>query len=47
MQHEFHGTASAGRKGVAYDWQALLAAAEAADADLDRELASLTPLYAE
>jgi hypothetical protein len=43
MQHEFDGTANAGRKGIAYDWQSLLASAEAAGADLDRELASLTP----
>ena len=36
-----------GRKGVAYDWQSILAADEAASLDLDRELAALTPQYAE
>lgn len=34
-----------GRKGIAYDWQSLYAAAQAAD--LDAELASLAPEYAE
>ena len=47
MQHDDDGTSTAGRKGVAYDWESVLAAAEAADADLDRELASLTLHYAE
>lgn len=42
---QFDGTVNAGRKGVAYDWQSLLATAEAAC--LDRELASLAPEYAE
>jgi hypothetical protein len=48
MQHvttaQFTGTANAGRKGVAYDWQSLLATAEAAS--LDRELAALAPQFA-
>ena len=47
MQHEFDHTTNAGRKGVAYDWQSVLAAAELADCDVDRELAALTPHYAE
>jgi hypothetical protein len=34
-----------GRKGIAYDWQSLYAAAEAAT--LDQQLASLTPALAE
>ncbi len=34
-----------GRKGIAYDWQSLYAAAEAAT--LDSEFASLTPALAE
>ena len=44
---EFDGTTNEGRKGVAYDWRSLLASAEAGSLDLDRELASLTPQYAE
>ncbi len=40
-QHMFDGTVNAGRKGVAYDWQSLLASAEAAT--LDRELAQFAP----
>ena len=44
---QFDGTANAGRKGIAYDWQAIAAADEAASLDLDRELAALTPQYAE
>ncbi|MCB1000228.1 MAG: hypothetical protein R2713_08500 [Ilumatobacteraceae bacterium] len=36
-QHD--GTVNAGRKGIAYDWQSLLAAAEAAS--LEHELAGL------
>lgn len=36
MQH-FDGTVNAGRKGIAYDWQSLLAAAEIAG--LERQLA--------
>jgi hypothetical protein len=43
--NEFNGTINGGRKGIAYDWQALVAAAEAAH--LDCELAALTPEYAE
>lgn len=35
----------AGRKGVAYDWQSLLAADEAKH--LDHDLASLAPMMAE
>ncbi|MEY4230376.1 MAG: hypothetical protein RLZZ362_1225 [Actinomycetota bacterium] len=38
---QFDGTVNAGRKGMAYDWQSLLAAAEASQ--LDAELATLTP----
>jgi hypothetical protein len=38
---QFDGTVNAGRKGMAYDWQSLLAAAEASQ--LDTELATLTP----
>jgi hypothetical protein len=34
-----------GRKGIAYDWQSLYAAAEAAD--LDEKFAALTPALAE
>ena len=37
---QFDGTVNAGRKGIAYDWQTLLAAAEAAG--LETELASLS-----
>ena len=39
----FHN--EAGRKGIAYDWQSLLAADEAAT--LDHELATLAPMMAE
>ncbi|MEX0846482.1 MAG: hypothetical protein WD023_01790 [Ilumatobacteraceae bacterium] len=38
---QFDGTANAGRKGMAYDWQSLLAASEASQ--LDAELRTLTP----
>jgi hypothetical protein len=38
---QFDGTVNAGRKGVAYDWQSLLVAAEAAR--LDEGLAALVP----
>jgi hypothetical protein len=41
----FDGTTTSGRKGIAYDWQSLLAAAEATT--LDIELARMTPEYAE
>ena len=41
----FDGTTTSGRKGIAYDWQSLLASAEAAT--LDFEIATLTPEYAE
>ena len=44
---DFDGTVNAGRKGIAYDWQGILAADDAASMDLDRELAALTPQYAE
>jgi len=40
----FDGTATSGRKGIPYDWQSLLAAAEADTLEL--ELASITPEYA-
>lgn len=42
---QFDAPVNAGRKGIAYDWQALLAASEAAD--LDAELASLAPELAQ
>jgi hypothetical protein len=42
---QFDGTVNAGRKGVAYDWQSLLATAEAST--LDRELADLAPRFAQ
>jgi hypothetical protein len=41
----FDGTTTSGRKGIPYDWQSLLVAAEAAT--LDHELATMTPEYAE
>ena len=34
-----------GRKGIAYDWQSLYAAAQASE--LDRELSALAPALAE
>jgi hypothetical protein len=37
--NEFDGTANAGRKGIAYDWQSLYAAAQAAT--IDAELVSI------
>jgi hypothetical protein len=43
--NEFNGTITGGRKGLSYDWQSLVVAAESARLDL--ELASLTPEYAE
>jgi len=42
---QFDGTVNAGRKGVAYDWQSLLASAQAAE--LDAELRALAPQFAE
>ena len=42
---QFDGTITQGRKGIAYDWQSLYAAAEAAS--IDRELAALAPALAE
>jgi hypothetical protein len=42
---QFDGTVNAGRKGVAYDWQGLLASIEAVS--LDHELAGLAPQFAE
>ena len=44
---QFDETTNAGRKGIAYDWQSLFATSEVASLDLDRELASLTPQFAE
>jgi hypothetical protein len=41
----FDGTVTSGRKGIPYDWQPLLAAAEA-DA-FEMELAAITPEYAD
>ncbi len=43
--NEFDGTANAGRKGIAYDWQSLYAAAQAAS--IDAELVSIAPQFAE
>ena len=40
----FDGTATSGRKGIAYDWQSLLVSAESTT--LDQELAAMTPEYA-
>jgi hypothetical protein len=40
-------TTNAGRKGIAYDWKSIVVADETATLDLDRELAALTPQYAE
>jgi len=37
----FDGTVNAGRKGVAYDWQAVLAESESRH--LDRDLLTLAP----
>ena len=42
----FDETTNGGRKGVAYDWQSILAAAVLEGLDLDRELAALTPQFA-
>jgi len=42
----FDETTNGGRKGVAYEWQGILAAAELDALDLDRELAALTPQFA-
>lgn len=44
IQH-LDGTVNAGRKGIAYDWQSLYAAAQAAT--IDAELAAITPQFAE
>jgi hypothetical protein len=41
----FDGTTTSGRKGIAYDWQSLLVSAAAEG--LERELATITPEYAE
>ena len=41
----FDGTTTSGRKGIPYDWQSLLATAEAEAFEF--ELASLAPEYAE
>jgi hypothetical protein len=41
---QFDGTVNAGRKGVAYDWQSLIAEAEIAR--LEATLASFTPATA-
>ena len=42
---QFDGTVNAGRKGVAYDWQSLLASVECAS--LDHELARMAPQFAQ
>jgi hypothetical protein len=39
---QFDGTVNAGRKGIAYDWQAVLAEHEAKS--LDHDLLSLIPV---
>jgi hypothetical protein len=39
---QFDGTVNAGRKGVAYDWQAVLAAYEAER--FEHEFAAFTPV---
>jgi len=44
MEHH-DGTVTAGRKGMAYDWQALIASVEATS--LDTELQQLVPQFAE
>jgi hypothetical protein len=44
VMEAFDGTATSGRKGIAYDWQALLVSAETAT--LEHELAAMTPEYA-
>ena len=41
----FDGTTTSGRKGIAYDWQSLLA--EGVAAELELELATMTPEFAE
>ena len=41
----FDGTTTSGRKGITYDWQSLLA--EDVAAELELELATMTPEYAE
>ncbi len=43
----FDGTVNAGRKGIAYDWQSLLAAAEASALDTELAGLSLTSQFAE
>lgn len=45
VMDNFDGTITNGRKGIAYDWQSLYAAAEAAT--IDCELAALVPALAE
>jgi hypothetical protein len=45
VMETFDGTTTSGRKGIAYDWQSLLASAEAVT--LEFELAAMTPEYAE
>lgn len=42
---QFDGTMTAGRKGLAYDWQAVLASAESSA--LDHELTTLAREFAE
>jgi len=42
MEYIFDGTINAGRKGIAYDWQSLYAAAQAAA--LERDVEALTPI---
>lgn len=41
----FDGTVTSGRKGIPYDWQALLAAAEVEALEL--ELVTIAPEFAE
>ena len=47
MEQQFDGNVNAGRKGVAYDGQALLAAAEATSLDTELVGLSLTSQFAE
>jgi hypothetical protein len=42
---QFDATVNAGRKGVAYDWQAVLASVETAQ--LERQLSELVPQLAD
>jgi hypothetical protein len=43
----FDGTVTAGRKGIPYDWQSLLVAAEASTLELELVAVTIAPEYAE